>query len=75
MTTESTDFSKSDVPTAEKVMKICLIVSIAIGGLLVVLALAGHRSILEVGSGVIVLVSLQWSFYMMARAKRISGKS
>ena len=60
------------VPKAEVVMKICLLVSVAVGALLIVLAVVGRRSMLDVAGSVIPLVFLQWFFYMMAKGKRDS---
>jgi hypothetical protein len=62
--------SQTHVPKAEVVMKICLLVSVAFSALLIVLAVAGRRSILDVAGSVIPLVALQWFFYTVAKARR-----
>jgi hypothetical protein len=56
--------------TAAVVMKICLIVSIAVGCLLIVLAGVGDRGMVKVSAGVIPVVALQWYFYLVVRAKQ-----
>jgi hypothetical protein len=57
------------VPKALVVMKICLLMSIVVGALLIVLALAGKRGVLGVAGTFIPLVALQYFFYVMAKAK------
>ena len=64
--------TKHDVPTAEMVMKICLLVSLGLGALIIVIALLGHRNIFDVTSSVLPLVAVQWFFYMMVKARRTS---
>ena len=61
--------SKPDVPRVLVVMKICLLVSVVVGALLVVLVLAGKRDILGIVGTFIPLVALQYFFYVMAKAK------
>ena len=67
MANEST---KLVISTAEMVMKICLIVSVVLGTLVIVLALIGSRNVLNVGGSIVTIVALQWFFYMRARARR-----
>ena len=66
--------SKPDTPKAEVVMKICLMVSVVLGAVLFVLSLIAQRNILDVGGTVIIMVVLQWLFYMVAKAKGRSGQ-
>ena len=63
---------KPVISTAEMVMKICLIVSVVLGILIVVLALVGNRNVLDVGGSALTIVALQWFFYMWVRARRRS---
>ena len=67
MATEST---KPVISTAEMVMKICLIVSVVVGTLVIVLALVGNQNILNVAGSIVAIVALQWFAYMKVRAKR-----
>ena len=67
MANEST---KPVISTAEMVMKICLIVSIVLGTLVIVLALVGNRNVLNVGGRIVTIVALQWFFYIWVRARR-----
>ena len=60
------------ISTAEMVMKICLIVSLVLGILIIVLALVGNRNVLNVGGSTVTIVALQWFFYMWVRARRRS---
>ena len=66
--------AQPDVPKAEVVMKICLIASVVLSAGLIVLAVAGKRSILDVSGSILSLLALQWFFYMMAKRKRNSDK-
>jgi len=52
------------------VMKICLIVSVVVGTLVIFLALVGNRNVLNVGGSIVTIVALQWFFYMCVRARR-----
>jgi hypothetical protein len=63
------------ISTAELVMKVCLIVSVAIGTFLILLALVFNRNTLEVAGDVIPLVALQWFFYLQARARKRSEQT
>ncbi len=60
------------ISTAELIMKVCLIVSVAIGTFLILLALVFNRNTLEVAGSVIPLVVFQWFFYSRARARKRS---
>jgi cell division protein FtsB len=60
----------SGFSTAQVVMKICLIVLIALGCLLIVLAGVGDRGILLVSTEVIPVVAIQWFVYLAVRAKQ-----
>jgi len=67
MANEST---KPVISTAEMVMKICLILSVVVGTLVIFLALAGNRNVLNVSGSIVPIVALQWFFYMWVRARR-----
>lgn len=56
--------------TAQLVVKICLIVSIALGCLMMVLAGFADRNVVQVSAGVISVVAIQWFFYLVVRAKQ-----
>jgi hypothetical protein len=62
--------AKPGVSTAQLVMKICLIVSIALGCLIMVLAGVGDRGFVQVSASVISVVAIQWFFYLVVRAKQ-----
>jgi high-affinity Fe2+/Pb2+ permease len=64
--------SKTTASTAQRVMKVCLIVSIAVGCLIIVLAGAGGQGFFIVSAGVIPVVAIQWFFYLVVRAKQRS---
>ncbi len=73
MDTKATTFhepAKPEMRKAEVVMKICLLVSLSLGALLIILALVGKRSILNVAGDLIPLIMLQWIFYALAKAKK-----
>jgi len=53
-------------------MKICLIVSVAVGGLIIVLAILDGQDILRNSAGAITFVALQWFLYSWVRAKKRS---
>jgi hypothetical protein len=67
--------TKPVISTTEMVMKICLIVSIVVGTLLVVLALVGNRNVLNEGGFIVTMVALQWFFYVWVRARRRKDKA
>lgn len=69
MTNES---MKPDFSTVELVMKICLIISVIIGSLLILLTLLFNRNILDVGGSVVPIIALQWFFYLRVRARKRS---
>lgn len=66
--------AKAAIPTAELVMKFCLITSVALGVLLIVLASVRHRS-LELGGAAIPIIAVQWFFYLMVKAKKKSPRN
>ena len=61
---------QSAVPKAEVVMKSCLIISAVVGMVVIALAVAGKRNILEAAGSVIGVVAVHWFFYTMVKAKR-----
>ena len=63
---------KPVIPTTELVMKICLIVSVVVGTLIIFLAAVGNRAVLSVSTSVVGMVSVQWIFYVIVRAKKRS---
>lgn len=71
MANEST---KSVISTAQKVMKVCLIVSVVVGTLVIVLALVDNRNALNERVSVITIVATQWLFYLWVRAGRRGEK-
>jgi hypothetical protein len=68
----SMESSKPVVSTAQRVMKICLIVSIALGCVTIVLGGFSERGFLNVCASVIPCVAIQWFFYLMVKAKQQS---
>jgi hypothetical protein len=62
--------STFEISTAQRVMKICLIVSMAVGCLTIILAWVGDRGFLKVSAGIIPFVALQWFFYLLVKAKQ-----
>jgi hypothetical protein len=58
------------ISTAEMVMKICLIVSVVVGILVIVLALVGNRNVLNVGGSIVTILALQWFSYLWVRARK-----
>ena len=64
--------TKPVIPTAEIVMKTCLIFSVVVGTLAILLALVGNRNVLNVSGSIVAIVAPQWFFYMFVRARRRS---
>ena len=52
------------------VMKVCLITSLVIGGLVVTFAAIAHKGFLEISASVIPLIAVQWFFYLNARSAK-----
>jgi hypothetical protein len=69
MPNEST---KSVTSTAELVIKICLIVEVVLGALVILLSLVGNRNVLNVSARVVTVVAVQWLFYLWVRARKRS---
>jgi high-affinity Fe2+/Pb2+ permease len=61
--------AKPVVSTAQLILKACLIVSVAVGCLIIVLAGVGDRGLVQVSAGVISVVAIQWFFYLVVSAK------
>jgi hypothetical protein len=68
----ATKETKPTLSTTEQVMKICLIVSAAIGCLIIVLAILDRRDVLWHIAGAVTFVALQWFFYSWVRARKRS---
>jgi hypothetical protein len=70
----NTETAKPVVSTTQRVMKICLIVSIALACLMIILAWFSGRGVLNVSGGLIPLVAIQWFFYLAVKAKAVATR-
>jgi Flp pilus assembly protein TadB len=63
--------------SAEIVIKFCLIISVAVGAVVILLAWIGNRDLLNVSSSVGAIVALQWLFYLLVkrRSKKMGTES
>ena len=77
MTTNTENFHhfRSDISRAELVLKVCLLSSAGVGAVLMLLAVIGNRSVLDVVGNVIPSVGLLLLFYLLARARRDSSRT
>ena len=62
--------SSPDVTHAEAVMRVCLLISIILGAVLIVLAIVSGRGLLDAIGEVMTLVALQGLFYLLVKNKR-----
>ena len=62
--------STGDVTRAEGVIRVCLLLSIIIGVVLIVLAIVSGKGLVDAVGEVITLVALQGVFYLLVRFKK-----
>lgn len=58
------------VSTAQRVMKTSLIVSVILGCVMIILGGFSERGVLNVSASVVPIVAIQWSSYLVVRAKQ-----